>query len=115
MLTAGTSDQGSLSSIQAGKSPVVLRLQAVLGTLNSFVIQNGQETGFANFGFIMQSLTEELIEELDEKDEATVGAFMARMGEVIAWIGHGDDSRLPEELRPFAEAIQGPASDAEAG
>lgn len=105
-LTAGESTTEQPSSTLADKSPVVLRLQAVLGTLNNFVITNGREVGFANFGIIMQSLTEELIEELDEKDEETVGAFMARMGEVIAWIGHGDNDRLPEELRVFAEEIQ---------
>lgn len=105
----------SPSSTPEVKPPVVLRLQVVLSSLNSFVIQNGQEVGFANFGLIMQSLTEELIDELEEKDEATVGAFMERMGEVIAWIGHGDDSRLPEELRPFAEVIQEPVNHADVG
>lgn len=93
----------------------MLRLQAVLGSLNSFIIQNGSDMGFANFGLIMESLTDELIEELDERDEASVEAFMAHMGEVIAWIGHGDDSRLPDGLRPFAEAVQGPVEDANVG
>lgn len=78
----------------------------MLSSLNNFVIANGSEVGFANFGIIMQSLTEELIDELDEKDEETVGIFMSRMGEIIAWIGHGDNERLPEELKIMAEEIQ---------
>lgn len=107
-LTAGQSPEGSLSSIQADRSPIVLRLQAVLSTLNNFVIQNGSDVGFANFGLIMQSLTEELVEELEEKDEETIGALMTRMGGIIAWIGHGDNDQLPEELRIFADEIQPP-------
>ena len=85
---------------------MVLRLQAVLGTLNSFVIANGSEVGFANFGLIMQSLTDELIEELEDKDEATIKVFMERMGEIIAWIGHGDTDRLPDDIRAMAEELQ---------
>jgi len=83
-------------------------LQAVLSTLNTFIIQNGSEVGFANFGLIMQSLTEELIEELEDKDEETIGSLMTRMGGIIAWIGHGNNDQLPEELRVFAEEIQPP-------
>lgn len=85
---------------------MVLRLQAVLSTLNNFVIANGSEVGFANFGLIMQSLTEELIEELEEKDEATIKVFMERMGDIIGWIGHGDSSRLPDDIRAMAEELQ---------
>jgi hypothetical protein len=96
----------SPSSTLADRSPVVIRLQAVLGTLNNFVIANGREAGLGNFGIIMQSLTEELIEELDDKDEATVTVFMERMGEIIAWIGHGDNERLPAELQELAQSIQ---------
>lgn len=84
---------------------MVLRLQAVMTSLNGFVISNG-DAGLARFAFLMQSLTDEVIEELSEKDEATIGNFMAQMGEVIAWIGHGDNDRLPEALKVFAEEIQ---------
>jgi hypothetical protein len=79
-------------------------------SLNNFVIAN-DETGLARFAFLMQALTDEVIEELTEKDEDTIGGFMSQMGEVIAWIGHGDKSRLPDSLRAFAEIIQ--PSDAE--
>lgn len=53
----------------------------------------------------MQSLTDEVIEELGDKDEATIKVFMEQMGEVIAWVGHGDNERLPEQLRIFAETF----------
>jgi hypothetical protein len=73
-------------------------------TLNNFVIAN-DDSGMARFAFLMQALTDEVIEELDEKDEETIAGFMAQMGEVIAWIGHGDDSRLPEPLQAFAQQL----------
>lgn len=54
----------------------------------------------------MTSFVDELADELGDKDEAAMSLYMAQIGEVIAWIGHGDNSRLPEYLREFAEAIQ---------
>jgi predicted house-cleaning noncanonical NTP pyrophosphatase (MazG superfamily) len=77
----------------------------VLGTLSNFIASNG-DAGFAYFSTIIESLTEEVIEELNEKDDETLASFMDSMGEVIAWIGHGDNSRLPEQLRMFAEEVQ---------
>jgi hypothetical protein len=102
-LTAGESEAG-LSSIPEVKSAVVIRLQAVLKTLNQFVQTNG-DAQTARFSFIMEAITEEVVEELEEKDDETIGFFMAQMGEVIAWVGHGDNSRLPANLREFAESI----------
>lgn len=103
-LTAGESPENGLSSTPEAKTPVALRLQAVLTVLNRFVANNADPT-YAPFVIIMESLTDEVIEEITEREEATVGAFMAAMGEVIAWIGHGDNDKLPEELRIFAEEI----------
>jgi hypothetical protein len=85
----------------------VIRLQAVMSMLNGFVINNG-EAQLSRYAFLMQALTDEVIEELTEKDEATIGTFMEGMGEVIAWIGHGDNDRLPDPLRSFAEEVQNP-------
>jgi hypothetical protein len=108
-LTAGASDpNGELSTPEDERSPVVERLRAVLTVLNRFVAENGKDSGFQNFAVIMEALTDEVIEELNEKDEQTIGFFMSQMGEVIAWIGHGDNSRLPDQLRPFVDEIQPP-------
>jgi hypothetical protein len=82
-------------------------LQAVITTLNNFVVSNA-DPSFAKFAFVMQALTDEVIDELEDKDEATMGIFMEQMGEVIAWIGHGNNERLPEPLRIFAEQVQSP-------
>lgn len=110
-LTAGESlTESPSSTLAVRRSPVVLRLQAVMGSLNSFVIENG-EPGLAKLSFLMSSLTDEVIEELTERDEETIGLFMSHMGEVIAWIGHGDDTRLPEPLRAFTEGLQRPIAE----
>src|SRR5215510_2354556 len=85
-LTAGGSQTESPSSIQVVNSPVLIRLRAVMTSLNNYVIQNG-DGGFAKFAFLMQALTDEVIEELEEKDEELIQAYMTQMGEVIAWIG----------------------------
>lgn len=106
-LTAGESSMESQSSTLAARSPVVLRLQAVMSMLNGHVIA-GDDVGLAKYAFLMQALTDEVIEELTDKDDALIGTFMEGMGEVIAWIGHGDNERLPDPLRSFAEEIQPP-------
>lgn len=96
---------GSPSSIQAVKSPVAVRLRAVLSTLNGFVMAN-DDAGLAKFAFIMQAVTDEVIEELEDKDEDAIKAFMMSMGEVIAWIGHGDNKKLPETMQAFARNLE---------
>jgi hypothetical protein len=105
-LTAGDSTPESLSSIpEDERSPVVKRLAQVIGTLNNFVIENG-DGNLSRYAFIMQALTDEVIEELTDKEEPIVAVFMEQMGEVIAWIGHGDDSRLPDQLLPFVAQMR---------
>lgn len=101
-LTAAGSTTVQPSSTPEARSPVVLRLQAVMSTLNNFVISN-DDGNLAKFAFLFQAVTDEVIEELTSKDDDTLGLYMEKMGEVIAWIGHGDDTRLPEVFKPFAE------------
>lgn len=56
--------------------------------------------------FIMTTFTNELCEEMAEYDEAKIAVFLAQIGDIVAWVGHGDNDRLPEAIRPFAEHIQ---------
>lgn len=58
----------------------------------------------ARFSYVTQAMIEEVSEELADRDEETLQYFMSQMGEVIAWIGHGDKSRLPDNMRAFVEA-----------
>lgn len=104
-LTAGESEQTGSSSILADKPPVVIRLEAVLNMLNNFVLENG-DPSLTRYVVIYQALTDEVIDELTERDDASIGMFMEMMGDVISWIGHGDNERLPATVRDFAEHIK---------
>lgn len=105
-LTAGEqSPPTGSSSILADKPPVVIRLEAVLNMLNNFVLENG-DPSLARYVVIYQALTDEVIDELTERDDAAIGMFMEMMGDVISWIGHGDNARLPDTVRNFAEQFQ---------
>lgn len=61
---------------------------------------------YARLAFFMSTVTDELAEELAELDELQVRLFMYQIGEVISWIGHGDNERLPEAIREFGEMVQ---------
>jgi hypothetical protein len=78
-----------------------------MSTLNSFVVANGTG-GLDKFAFLLHALTDEVIEELEDKDQESIAAYMEQMGEIIAWIGHGDADRLPESIRPFADHLVPP-------
>lgn len=62
-------------------------------------------------GFLLNIASGELCDELSELDEMQVRVYLYQMGEVISWVGHGDNSRLPEQLREFAQKIQPQAED----
>lgn len=104
-LTVGESEQTGSLSIQEDKPPVVIRLEAVLNMLNNFVLENG-DPSLARYVVIYQALTDEVIDELTERDDEAIGVFMEMMGDVISWIGHGDNDRLPDTVRDFAERLK---------
>lgn len=71
-----------------------------MSTLNSFVIRH-DDTGLSKFAFLFDALTDEVIEELRTQDDETIGSYFQQMGLVIAWVGHGDDTKLPELMQPL--------------
>jgi hypothetical protein len=73
--------------------------------LRTVIEASASESGMGHLAFIMSTMADELAQELEELDEFQVRAYMYNIGEVIAWIGHGDNSRLPEMVREFAEQI----------
>lgn len=85
---------------------MVRRLKGVLRVFQDFIEKNDDEGSIARYSWLISSLTEELGEELSEKDEASMAIYMAQIGKVISWIGHGDNSQLPEDLQIFANVIQ---------
>jgi len=59
----------------------------------------------SRMAYFMSTITDELAEELSQLDEIQVRVYLFQIGEVISWIGHGDNTRLPETLRELAEQI----------
>lgn len=57
-------------------------------------------------GFVLTTIGNELADELVDMDELQIRIFLAQIGEVIAWVGHGDNDRLPESVKMFAESVQ---------
>lgn len=104
--TAGESQTAHVSSTLIREPPTIRRLRSVFGVLQKFIVDNDDGGMMARMAPLMSTFMDELADELGEKDEMYMGLYLAQMGEVIAWIGHGDNERLPEGLRVFAEAIQ---------
>jgi hypothetical protein len=80
--------------------------------LEQIIRASDDTTGMARMAFFMGTLTDELADELGELDEMQVRLYMFQIGEVISWIGHGDNERLPDTVRAFAELIV-PSADVE--
>jgi len=98
---AAESPETGQSSIQVVKPEVILRLEYVVNTLHQYVADNDDSGTMARFSYVARAMIEEISEELADRDEETLQGFMSQIGEVIAWIGHGDPSRLPANLQGF--------------
>lgn len=83
----------------------IKRLKGVVYVLENF-IRNNDDGMYGRLAFFMSTVTDELADELRELDEVQTRLFMFQIGEVISWIGHGDNSRLPDAVREFAEMVQ---------
>lgn len=95
---------GSGSSLVVADPPVVARIKGTLHGLMR-VAQEG-DSGLGKMAFLFDTVAEELIDELSGYDDATMQLYLAYVGQVISWIGHGQNDMLPEILQPFAEKIQ---------
>lgn len=92
-------------------APHIKRLKGVVYVLENYIRSN-DDGMYGRMAFFMSTVTDELAEELSELDENQVKFFMYQIGEVISWIGHGDNSRLPEGVREFANLVN-PNANAE--
>lgn len=99
----GSQAQSSLVLAEPGH---ILRLKGVLRTLTGVISESQEAHPLGRMAFLMTTISEEVAEEMREYDEMTMRLFMFQIGEVISWIGHGDNERLPEQVRQFAELIQ---------
>lgn len=109
----GESPNGSTgqSSLVPAEPPHIARLRGVMLSLMRYVQANSDGSMLGRMAPILMSFAEEMSDELGELDELTIRAYMFQIGEVISWIGHGDNERLPEGVKPFAEMIQPSRSD----
>lgn len=77
-----------------------------MSSLMHYVQANNDGSMMGRMAPLLMSFAEELADELGELDELAIRAYMFQIGEVISWIGHGDNERLPESVKTFAELIQ---------
>lgn len=100
------SQPDSQSSTLVVVSPVVRRLRSVLDELGSFVGKNGDERQ-RRMSKLLSVVIDEAMDEMGEMDSRVLAAWMHSMACVIEWTATGDMSVLPDELIPFACAVEG--------
>lgn len=94
------------STLVLAEAAHIRRLKGVMSSLHTFIQQNGKNTTAGRMAFFMNTITDEIIEEMKDYDALTIRAFMFQIGEAISWIGHGDNERVPDAIRPWVELIQ---------
>ena len=88
-------------------NPTTTRVKGVMYAIKTIIESNAPSGSVSKMAFvILPALADEMCEEMRDLDEMTIRVIMSQIGEIIAWIGHGDNARLPESLREFAEGIQ---------
>jgi len=99
-------DSAGTSNLVLAEPPHIARLKGVLRVLRQFIEQNQDGSGMARMGFVLTTIGDELADELTDMDEIQIRVFLSQIGEVIAWVGHGDNTRLPDSVKVFAETVQ---------
>ena len=100
------------TALAAVEKEYIKRLRGVLLLLNNMA-KTDKSSKYSNLTFLMSTLADDMIEELTDFDELQVRLILFNMGEIISWLGHGDNERLPEGVREFAETVQPSANVAE--
>lgn len=102
VLTEGSSHPGT--AVQSIPVPAEYAAIVRLRTLGTFIGRNPDQGVGPIKGelarFLFTTVLDEISDELtDIADEEQIALFMRYMGDVIAWVGHGDDSLLPDMVR----------------
>jgi hypothetical protein len=107
-LQAATSQNGTLglSSLVPVEPAHITRLKGVMSALSNYIRENQDGSPLGRMSGVMTTFANEMAEELADMDEMKTRVYLAQTGAIIAWVGHGDNSQLPDFVRPFAEQIQ---------
>lgn len=111
----GDSHQDSTagSSLVLADPPYIRRLKGVVGAARLQLDQQGG--GMARMAFILSTFADEIAEELKDVPEDMVRQYIFQVGELVSWVGHGYNERVPEGtiVREFVEIIQPSSADTE--
>jgi hypothetical protein len=103
---ASQTDSQAQSSLVLADPPHIVRFKGLMVMLRKVIERNNDGSGMARMGFLLTTLADELGEEMRDVPEPMLRGILYQCGEVIAWVGHGDNFRLPENLQEFAQQIQ---------
>lgn len=83
--------------------PIILRLRQVFFQMKSYAQLHPDTTSdkLTRGSWILQSIMEEVLDELSEVDELTMALWFAKFGRIVEWIGTGNYDILPDEVREF--------------
>lgn len=96
---------------ESPEHPFVARFRGVMKELVGASGPTSSRIG--KMTLILEAVADEVADELDdwfsnpESPEEHMMVYWEWISHVIAWIGHGDTSKLPEPLQPFARRING--------
>lgn len=84
----------------------ILRLKGIINQLRTVIERDSDGGGMARMAILLSTFADEIADELSEMPEMKVRLYMYQVGQIISWIGHGDNDMLPDGVREFAELIQ---------
>jgi hypothetical protein len=98
--------------------PVVARLRVVMKQLSEYA-QRGEQNKYSRYAWVMQSMFDEIMDELaGDTDETQIAGWFEQFGRIIEWCGSGNDATLPPSVRTYLAtqhpgmlAIEAPAME----
>lgn len=86
---------------------IVRRLRLVMEQLTQAAQRGNGDSKYARYAWVMQGVMDEVLDELAADgnvgmtDADTLAAWFIQFGKVVEWCGSGDESVLPETIRPY--------------
>lgn len=90
------------STLVLADPPTIARLRAVLAELSGFVGSKGTAKQ-KRMLFVVNRIANDICEELQDSDQATLSEYFAQMGMVISWIGTGSYEGMTDIMREWIE------------